>query len=519
MKNAANRELPQSVPGYGTIRPFAGAFATEPDMQRHAPKVKRKLPGESKLIDSLETIFKKIPIKDGMTLGFHHHFRNGDFVVNEVLAVAEKLGIKDLTVALSSVFPIHEPLVKHFKSGTVTQLDTNYMSGPVAQAVSEGVLEKPVILRTHGGRARAIECGQLKVDVAFIAAPCIDEYGNINGTEGDTACGSLGYAFPDMEYADHVVAVTDNLQPYPIQPISIPQTRVDYIVKLDKIGDPKGIVSGTTTVTKDPVQLKIASLAASVVEASGLIKDGFSFQTGAGGASLAVAHYVRQIMKDKSVVGSFALGGITGYLVSMLEEGLFQRIFDVQGFDLEAVRSMRTNPNHIEIGASMYANPFNSGCVVNQLDCVILGATEMDTNFNANVVTGSSGLIMGGSGGHSDAAAGAKLTIVTANLTRGRLPILRDDIITVTTPGETIDVLVTEYGISVNPKRQDLIELLSNKGLPLLSIHEMKALAEKIAGTPNSVELQKDKIVAIVEYRDGTVIDVVYQTPKCCCSA
>ncbi len=514
MKNAANRELPQSVPGYGTIRPFAGAFATPPDMCRHAPKVKCTLPGEGKLFDSLEAVFKKIPVTDGMTLSFHHHFRNGDFVVNEVLAVAAKLGIKNLKVALSSIFPTHAPLVEHFKSGTVTHLDTNYMSGPVARAISDGVLANPAVLRTHGGRARAIECGQLKIDVAFIAAPCADEYGNINGTEGETACGSLGYAFPDMEYADHVVAVTDNLRPYPLQPISIPQTRVDYVVRLAKIGDPKGIVSGTTTVTKDPVQLKIASLAAAAIEASGLLKEGFSFQTGAGGASLAVAHYVRQMMQEKSIVGSFALGGITGYLVSMLEEGLFQRLFDVQGFDLEAVRSLRTNPNHIEVSAGMYANPFNSGCIVNQLDCVVLGATEMDTNFNVNVVTGSSGLIMGGSGGHSDAAAGAKLTIVTANLTRGRLPILRDDITTVTTPGETIDVLVTEYGIAVNPKRQDLIDQFKAKNLPVLTILEMKELAEKIAGIPDPITLQKDKIVAVVEYRDGTVIDVVYQMMK-----
>ncbi|MGL4667148.1 MAG: citrate lyase subunit alpha [Saezia sp.] len=510
-KNAVNRTLPEHIAGYGVIRPFAGAFATAPDMFRHAPAVKFKKPGESKRVANLEEIFKIIPITSGMTLSFHHHFRNGDFVVNEVLAVAEKLGLKDLKIALSSIFPIHEPLVKHMKAGTVTQLDTNYMSGPVAKAISQGVSAKPVILRTHGGRARAIECGQLKIDVAFIAAPCVDEYGNINGVEGETACGSLGYAFPDMEYATHVVAVTNHVEPYPLQRISIPQMRVDYIVELEKIGDPKGIVSGTTTVTKDPVQLKIASLAAQAIEASGLLKNGFSFQTGAGGASLAVAHFIRKTMKERSIVGSFALGGITGYLVSMLEEGLFEKIMDVQGFDLEAVRSLKENPNHLEIGAGMYASPFNSGCVVNQLDCVVLGATEMDTQFNVNVTTGSDGMIMGGSGGHSDAAAGAKLTIVTANLLRGRLPILQEDIMCITTPGETIDVLVTEYGICVNPRREDLLKRFEARGLPLMSIEKMKELAEKIAGKAEPVSLNQNKIVGVVEYRDGTVIDLLYE--------
>ncbi len=330
------------------------------------------------------------------------------------------------------------------------------MSGPVARAVSAGLCGRPVILRTHGGRARAIECGQLKIDVAFIAAPAADDYGNINGVSGPAACGSLGYAFPDAEYADVVVAVTDHLVEYPLAPISIPQTRVDYVVKVDKVGDPEGIVSGTTRITEDPAQLELRDMAARVIQAAGLIKDGFSFQTGAGGASLATAHFVRRMMEQTGVTGSFILGGITGYMVEMLEQGLFRKIMDVQGFDLEAVRSIATNPNHVEVGSSFYANPFNAGCAVNRLDCVILGATEIDTDFNVNVVTGSDGIIMGGSGGHSDTAAGAKLTIIVANLVRGRWPIIRDRVLTATTPGETVDVLVTDQGVAVNPRRSDL---------------------------------------------------------------
>jgi len=413
-------------------------------------------------------------------------------------------------VALSSVFPVHAPLVEHMKNGVVTALDTNYMSGPVAQAVSRGILKKPVIMRTHGGRARAIECGQLKIDVAFIAAPAADDYGNVNGVQGPAACGSLGYAFPDAEFASNVVAVTDHLVEYPLSPVSIPQTRVDYVVKVDKVGDPKGIVSGTTRITKDPVGLKIADSAAKVIKAAGLIKDGFSFQTGAGGASLATAHFVRQMMEEDNVSGSFALGGITGYMVEMLEKGLFKKVMDVQGFDLDAIRSIATNPNHLEIGANYYASPFNNGCAVNKLDAVILGATEIDTDFNVNVVTGSDGLIMGGSGGHADAAAGAKVTIVVANLLRGRLPIIVDKVLTATTPGETIDVLVTERGIAVNPRRADLREMLLAAGLPVKEISTLKTEAEKIAGVPDQL-ITGDRVVAVVEYRDGTIIDVVRQ--------
>ncbi|QJW45527.1 citrate lyase subunit alpha [bacterium BFN5] len=510
MKNAIGREIPNQIDGYENPVPFAGAFNTAPTMQRQAPSVKTIRPGETKLVDSIESIFKKIPITDGMTLSFHHHFRNGDGVVNMVLEMAAKLGLKDLKVALSSVFPVHAPLVEHMKNGVVTALDTNYMSGPVAQAVSRGILKKPVIMRTHGGRARAIECGQLKIDVAFIAAPAADDYGNINGVQGPAACGSLGYAFPDAEFAANVVAVTDHLVEYPLSPVSIPQTRVDYVVKVDKVGDPKGIVSGTTRITKDPVGLKIADSAAKVIKAAGLIKDGFSFQTGAGGASLATAHFVRQMMEADNVSGSFALGGITGYMVEMLEKGLFKKVMDVQGFDLDAIRSIATNPNHLEIGANYYASPFNNGCAVNKLDAVILGATEIDTDFNVNVVTGSDGLIMGGSGGHADAAAGAKVTIVVANLLRGRLPIIVDKVLTATTPGETIDVLVTERGIAVNPLRADLREKLVAAGLPIKEISTLKTEAEKIAGIPDQL-VTGDRVVAVVEYRDGTLIDVVRQ--------
>lgn len=510
MNNAIGRLVPETVDGYGSVKPFAGAFATVPAMRRQAPKVKTVSPGESKLIDSLEKVFRRIPVTDGMTLSFHHHFRNGDGVVNQVLDTAAKLGLKNLKVALSAVFPVHAPLVEHIKNGVVTALDTNYMSGPVAQAISQGVLAKPVVFRTHGGRARAIECGELQIDVAFIAAPAADSYGNINGVEGATACGSLGYAIPDAEYAEHVVAVTDHLAEYPLSPISIPQTRVDYVVQVASVGDPKGIVSGTTRITKDPVGLKIAATAAKVIQAAGLIKDGFSFQTGAGGASLATAHFVRQMMSEAGVTGSFMLGGITGYMVEMLEQGLFKKIIDVQGFDLEAVRSIRTNPNHLEVSANLYASPFNAGCAVNRLDAVVLGATEIDTDFNVNVVTGSDGVIMGGSGGHSDAAAGAKVTIVVANLLRGRLPIIVDKVLTATTPGETIDVLVTERGVAVNPRRNDLRDLLMAAGLPVKDIQDLKALAEHIAGKPGQVK-NDGRIVAIVEYRDGTIIDVVRQ--------
>lgn len=508
MKNAVGRELPEYIEGYGPVKPYGGAFANTGMAPRQAVTVKAVKPGEAKLLESIEAALDAAGIKDGMTLSFHHHLRNGDAVLNMVMKAVAARGIKDLTLAISSVFPTHAPLVDLMKSGVVTGLCTNYMSGSVAKAVSQGLLQKPAIMMTHGGRPRAIESGEMPIHIAFIAAPSADPYGNCNGVNGPSACGALGYAVADAQYADTVVVITDNLVPYPAAPIEISQLNVDYVVAVPSIGDPAGIVSGTTKITRDPVGLKIAKNAANVIKASGLLKDGLSFQTGAGGTSLAVATELQEMMRQGGITGSFAAGGVTGYIVDMLEEGLFNAILDVQCFDLRAVQSYRDNPKHMAMDASMYANPHNKGAVVNNLDVMILGAAEIDVDFNVNVTTGSDGMIMGGSGGHSDTAAGSKLTIIVTNLVKARLPIIKRKVMTVTTPGETVDVLVTERGIAVNPKRTDLIESLTQAGLPVMTIEALLALAEGMTGVPQEVPLGED-IVAVVQYRDGTVMDVV----------
>ncbi|MTI49329.1 MAG: citrate lyase subunit alpha [Firmicutes bacterium] len=462
----------------------------------------------SKLVNSLEEAIKICGLEDGMTVSFHHHLRNGDFVLNDVMRAIDKLGFKNIKIAPSAIFPVHEPLVDLIKKGVVTEITTNYMSGPVAKAISEGIMDKPVIFHSHGGRPRAIENNEIKIDIAFIAAPTCDREGNMNGINGPSACGSLGYAYSDAMYANKVIAVTDNLVDYPATPISISQTEVDYVVQLNSIGDPKGIVSGTTQITRDPVGLTIARYASRVIEHSGLLKDGFSFQTGAGGASLATAFYLKKILKEKNIKGSFGLGGITGYMVNFLEEELFEGLLDVQCFDLAAIESLRENSNHQEISASFYANPSPKGCAVDNLDIVILGATEIDEFFNVNVHTDSNGYIIGGSGGHSDTAAGSKLCMIVAPLFRARLPIVVEKVHTITTPGETVDVLVTERGISVNPKNIMLKEKLVNAGLPIIDIQDLKEMAEKIAGKPNSI-IVGDKTVGKVIYRDGTVLDII----------
>lgn len=509
---APRRDVPDFIPGYGKVEHFTGAFTHMGERQRTTAKVRTQQSGQPKVV-TLEEAIRRSGLKDGMTVSFHHHLRNGDRVTNLVMQTIADMGFRDIHLAASGIFACHEPLVPLMESGVITQVSVNtFNPGPVAKAISQGKLRKPAILRSHGGRPRAIESGEMHIDVAFIAAPTCDEMGNLNGTHGPSACGYLSYAYADAEYADVVVAVTDHLVPYPASPIEIGQDRVDYVVVVDSIGDPNGIVSGTTKVTTDPVNLRIAQSAAKLIDQAGYIKDGMTFQTGAGGTSLAVAAQVREYMKEKGVVGAFGSGGIHSYFVKMLQEGLFRALFDVQCFDLDAIRSAAENPKHMAMSASMYGNPHTKGCIVDRLDVMILGATEIDTDFNVNVITGSDGIILGASGGHNDCAAGAKLAIVVTNLLKGRLCVVRDHVTTITTPGETIDVLVTEYGIAINPRRTDLLEKLKDSDLPLVDIHELQRIGNQLTGTPVPQEFT-DRIIGVVEYRDGTVIDVVHQ-PK-----
>ena len=505
MKNVLNREIPA---GY---TPFAGAEAIiKSTPRKKIPEVLSK--NREKLIASIAEAFDRCNITDGMTLSFHHHLRNGDYVLNLVMEEVKRRGLKNMKIAASSIFPAHAPLCELIEDGTVTQIFTNYISGPVAQTICDGKMKDLLIMNTHGGRARSIESGELPIDVAFLAAPCCDKNGNANGTEGESACGALGYAIPDAMYAKKVDLVTDHLVDH-MDYVEIDGKYVDYVVQIDKIGDSKGIVSGTTKVTKDPVGLKIARDTAKLLQELGVIRDGVSMQTGAGGTSLAVAAEVKKLMIANHIKGSFASGGITGYFVAMLEEGLLQSLNDVQCFDLEAVRSYRENEAHHAMSASKYGNPYEDGVVVNDLDFVILGATEIDLDFNVNVTTGSNGLVIGGSGGHSDTAYGADITVITTALTKSRMPIIKDHVTTVTTPGETVDVLVTERGIAINPRRTDLLEKLKGSKLNILPIEKLYEIALSHTGKPQKISFG-DKVVGLVEYRDGSYIDAIYQLKK-----
>ena len=429
-KNSLGRELPEQVGSY-RVRPYEGAYQPLPEVK---PVVTRRtaghrVPGGNKLVPTLKDAIIASGLKDGMTISFHHSFREGDKVIGQVLTAIRALGIKGLRFAPSAVVNIKEPSIVDFvKDGTINRIEASGIRGQLGDAILSGEVElaEPVILRTHGGRPRAIEAGELQIDVAFIGASAADDYGNCTSQIGPNACGSMGYSFVDAHNAGCVVVVTDNLVDYPCCPVSISQQYVDYVVKVDAIGDPAKIGAGAARLTKNPRDLMIAQRTVDVMSASRRFKDGFSFQTGAGAISIATTKYLAERMKERGVKASFALGG------------------------------------------------------------------------------------------GPDVAGGAQVSIVTIPVIRGRTPSIVKKVFTTCTPGETVAVVVTEAGIALNPKHknyQELKEDLEAAGLKLVTIEELQQLAESMTGVPKPIETG-DKVVCMVEYRDGSVVDVIRQIKK-----
>ncbi|MCX6999782.1 MAG: citrate lyase subunit alpha, partial [Candidatus Sumerlaeota bacterium] len=346
--NAAGREVLTEINGEPAI-PFKGVGKYKPSGRRAAPPLFSCADYPSsgnKVVLDLRTALELCGLKNGMTISTHHHFRDGDLVANYLFDVIAEMGVRDIRWFPSAAFPCHAPLIRHLDSGVIHHIEGS-MNGPLGDYCSHGRMRGMAVLRSHGGRYQAVQDGEVKIDIAVVAAPTADPFGNATGDRGPSACGLLGFALADAQYADRVVVVTDNLVPFPCVPWQIQGQYVDYVVVMDKIGEPAKIVSGTTEVTKSPDRLLIAEMTARLVVESGIMKDGFSFQAGAGGTSLAFLQFLRKYMKEAGVRARFVRGGSCKQVVEMLEQGETEYILDGQTFDLEGVRSMRENPRHV----------------------------------------------------------------------------------------------------------------------------------------------------------------------------
>src|SRR5262252_3491726 len=509
--NAAQRRVPTMVNGRPQI-PYLGVGQYQPRGRKAAPPVRsaKDYPENGdKRVPDLETALRKCGLRDGMVISNHHHLRDGDAVALMMLEAADRIGVKDLLWFPSASFPSQKPAIELMQSGVIHHIEGS-MNGPLGDYCTQGKMRGMGVLRSHGGRYQAIQDGEVHIDIAVIAAPTADAFGNADGSHGKSACGSLGFALADSIYADYVIVVTDNLVPFPCVPWQIQGNNVDYVVEVDSIGDPSKIVSGTTQITRSPDRLRIAEFVARFLRDAGIMRNGFSFQAGSGGIALAFVSYLKQMMKQSGVKARFVRGGATKYLVELLEEGLTDYILDGQTFDLEGVRSIAGNPRHVPTSPFTSYNYHGKGNFASMVDAVVLGATEVDLNFNANVATHSDGRLLHGIGGWQNCLFSG-CSILAVPSFRDRMPVIVDEVTTLTGPGEMVDVVVTERGIAVNPARTDLLDAMKGSKLPVRPIQDIKAEVEQICGGKPVRPKLSDRPVAVVKWVDGTILDTVWQ--------
>jgi len=493
VENAAGRLVETEIAGR-SFRPFSGA-------KKHSYSSK---------VTNLSDALKKCGIKDGDTLSFHHQLRNGDFVVNMTLAAVRELGVKNIRMAQTAIFNIHEPVIDFIKEGIVNSIEGS-INGVVGDYVSKNPLNFPVILRSHGGRWAAVKTGELHPDIAVIAASASDERGNATGVIGESAFGPISYSQVDAMYADHVIIVTDNVVEYPCKYQEIQERHVDHVASVDRIGDPKNIMSGTTKITEDPMKLQIAHDCVDLMDAAGLIKDGMIFQSGAGGISLAAMKFLGERLEEKDVVASTATGGLTKLICDIYQSGRVKNIYYSQVFDDYSVKFIQEDLG-LPADIGHYADPTSKARTIDGLDTVVLGATEVDTSFNVNVNTHSDGRLLHGIGGHQDTAAAAKLAIITCPVFRKENPIVRENVTTITTPRDVVDAIVTNEGIALNPKRADLIEKVKGQ-IDIVPIEDLKNMAYDATGGPQKLEFT-DEIVGMTKWFDGTVLDLIWKVKR-----
>ena len=511
VENALGRMVPERVNGRPQV-PYMGVGKYRPTgVKASAPiRTSADYPANGdKRVSDLATALQKCGLRDGMVISSHHHLRDGDLVAMMALEAAEKLGVRNLVWFPSASFPCQKRAIDLMESSVIDHIEGS-MNGPLGDYCTQGRMRGVGVLRSHGGRWQAIQDGEVHIDIAVIAAPTADPFGNSDGSHGKSACGSLGFALADSIYADHVIVVTDNVVPFPCIPWQIQGNNVDYVVQVASIGDPAKIVSGTTQITRSPDRLRIAEFVARFLRDAGIMRNGFSFQAGSGGIALAFVSYLKQMMKQAGVKARFVRGGSTKYLVELLDEGLTDYILDGQTFDLSGVQSLANHPRHVATSPFTSYNYHGKGNFASLIDAVVLGATEIDTNFNANVVTHSDGRLLHGIGGWQNCLA-AGCTILAVPSFRDRIPVIVDGVTTLCGPGELIDVVVTERGIAINPLRQDLIDAVKGSTLPIRPIGEIKKEVERICGGRPQKPKRSDRAVAVVKWVDGTVLDTVWQ--------
>jgi Citrate lyase, alpha subunit len=510
-------------------KPFVSAFDPAPQTGRfHGRRVAERIPHRQSKVTTLDAVMDVI--RDGDTISYPHYYRTGDTGLKMVVEKLRETGKKGILIYGNAYFDHVDPwLIEAVRDGVIGGLYGNpYRT--LGDHITKGeVLPWVTVGVSHGDRVRKLQTGEVRVKVAFGPVPIADRYGNANGLQGkpEELCGPIGLFAADAEFADYVCLLAGTVSERLVLPARISMELVDFVVPVACAGLNSGIGSGTLDIPKakaNPFNARVSANVTGVMKAAGVIRDGFGFQVGSG-AGLVVLDDIRTILKERKIQAHFTIGGITSLHVDMLEEGTVRHLMNGQMFEPSprVIASMLENPNHHEVSTGYYASTANKEVAVNMLDAAVLSALEVDLGFNVNTVC-AGGRIIGGIGGGQDVAAGSALTIIFLPLATGKngkgFPKVVQKVYTRTTPGEVIDVVVTEEFVAVNPAGASIYKdaLLANGaavGLKMISIEELHAKsveAAKAFGTIPSAPQATGDIVHAIEWRDGTLLDVIRGT-------
>ena len=165
MENAVGREIPDEILKMTGKEPFQGnGYKDGVPFRRAAPIVRPVMDNQhTKLVQNIHEALVKCKAHNGMTVSFHHHFREGDQIVCMVMEEIQKMGLKNLTLAATSLGKAHDALVPMIEDGTITQIEASGVRGKIGEAISHGQLQglalrslappRPTITATFGALA------------------------------------------------------------------------------------------------------------------------------------------------------------------------------------------------------------------------------------------------------------------------------------------------------------------------------------------------------------------------------
>lgn len=512
-------------------KPYVSAFDPSPRQGRiNSRKISERIPHRKNKVTTLDAVMEVI--RDGDTISYPHYYRTGDKGLKLIVDKLREKGKKQIAIFGNAFFDHVDPwLIDAIRDGIVQGVYGNLYRKLGDFVVKGGQLPWVSVGFSHGGRVRKMQTGEVSVKVAFGPVPVADRHGNANGLMGkdDQLCGPVGLFDADADYADYVCLLAGTVSDMLIMPTPISMEQVDFVVPVDCPGLSEGIGSGTLDVGKakaNPFNAQVADNVTKVMKAAGVVRNNFAFQVGSG-AGLIVLENIRAMLKEMKIRANFSIGGITSLHVDMLDDGTVRHLMHGQLFEPSnrVIDSMLNHPGHHEITTAYYASVANKEAAVNMLDLAVLSALEVDLNFDVNTVC-AGGRIVGGIGGGQDVAAGADLTIMFLPLVTGKdgkgFPKVVEKVYTRTTPGEVIDVVVTEEFAAVNPKSRSSYKdaIMTNavrEGIKLLTIeelHQRSVDAARKMGTIPPPAPVTDEIVHAIEWRDGTLLDVIHKLAK-----